>query len=85
MIQPILSTLAVYFVVWWITLFAILPNVIVINAKLPLPPPKGSIQVIYTFVVGGETHFAAYVRYPKDKDLTAAFDTMITKTLHLSA
>ena len=25
MIQPILSTLAVYFVVWWITLFAILP------------------------------------------------------------
>jgi len=25
MIQHILSTLAVYFVVWWITLFAILP------------------------------------------------------------
>jgi predicted secreted protein len=25
MIQTILSTLAVYFVVWWITLFAILP------------------------------------------------------------
>lgn len=25
MIQPILSAMAVYFVVWWITLFAILP------------------------------------------------------------
>ncbi|MGA1801398.1 DUF1467 family protein [Rhizobium sp. HT1-10] len=25
MIQPVLSAMAVYFVVWWITLFAILP------------------------------------------------------------
>ena len=52
---------------------------------LPLGPPKGTIQIVYTFVTGGETHFALYNRYPKAPDLTAAFDRMITKTLHFSA
>ena len=57
----------------------------VVTKSLPLPPPKGTIQVLYTFTIGGETHFALYNRYPKEPDLTAAFDRMITKTLRFSA
>jgi hypothetical protein len=56
-----------------------------VTKSLPLPPPKGTTQVVYTFVTGGETHFAQYNRYPKEPDLTAAFDLMITKTLRFSA
>lgn len=56
-----------------------------VTKALPLGPAKGTIQVVYTFVTGGETHFAIYNRYPKEPDLTAAFDKMITTTLHLSA
>lgn len=56
-----------------------------VTKSLPLPPPKGTIQVLYSFVLNGETHFAVYNRYPKEPDLTAAFDKMITKTLHFSA
>ena len=55
-----------------------------VTKKLPLGPPVGTVQVVYTFVVGGETHFAIYNRYPKEPDRTAAFDRMITETLHFS-
>jgi hypothetical protein len=56
-----------------------------VTKKVPLGPPVGTVQVVYAFVVGGETHFAIYNRYPKEPDLTAAFDRMISKTLHFSA
>jgi hypothetical protein len=56
-----------------------------ITKNLPLGPPKGTIQIVYTFTTGGETHFAIYNRYPKEADLTAAFDKMILTTLHFSA
>ena len=56
-----------------------------VTKTLALGPAKGTIQVVYAFVTGGETHFAIYNRYPKAPDLTAAFDKMITKTLHFSA
>ena len=55
-----------------------------VTKSLPLPPPKGTVQVVYTFVTGGETHFAQYNHYPKEPDLTAAFDRMITTTLRFS-
>ena len=55
-----------------------------VTKSLPLPPPKGTVQVVYTFVTGGETHFAQYDHYPKEPDLTAAFDRMITTTLRFS-
>jgi len=57
----------------------------IVTATLPLPPIKGTIQVVYTFVTAGETHFAQYDRYPQEADLTAAFDKMIMTTLHFSA
>jgi len=56
-----------------------------VTKSLPLGPAKGTVQVVYTFVIGGEPHFAIYNRYPKESDLTAAFDNMITTTLHFSA
>jgi hypothetical protein len=56
-----------------------------VTADLPLPPPKGTIQVLYTFLTGGRTYFALYERYPGDVDLTGGFDQMITQTLAFSA
>ena len=56
-----------------------------VTKSLPLPPPKGTVQILYAFVIGGATHFALYNRYPKGPDLTAAFDRMITTTLRFSA
>jgi predicted secreted protein len=55
MIQPILSTLAVYFVVWWITLFAILPigmrtqeedNEVVLGTVASAPTKFRAIRVV---------------------------------------
>jgi predicted secreted protein len=55
MIQPILSTLAVYFVVWWITLFAILPigmrtqeedNEIVLGTVASAPTKFRALRVV---------------------------------------
>lgn len=54
-------------------------------ADHPLPPPKGTFEVLYTFVTGGRTYFAFYARYPGDADLTTGFDQMITGTLKFSA
>jgi hypothetical protein len=55
------------------------------TADHPLPPPKGTFEVLYAFVTGGRTIFAFYARYPRDADLTTAFDQMVTATLKFSA
>jgi hypothetical protein len=52
-----------------------------VTKSLASAPPKGTLQVLYTFFNNGETIFALYNRYPKEPDLTAAFDRMITTTL----
>jgi len=57
----------------------------VVTKSLLSAPPKGTVQVLYAFTTGGVTHFALYNRYPKEADLTAAFDRMITTTLRFSA
>jgi hypothetical protein len=51
----------------------------------PLPPPKGTVQVLYTFVISGRTYFAQYDRYPGDGDLTADFNRMVTGSFKFSA
>ncbi len=56
-----------------------------VTAANPLPPPKGTAQVIYTFLTGGRTYVALYDRYPGDRDLTADFDQMVTTGLRFSA
>jgi hypothetical protein len=48
---------------------------------LPLPPPKGTVQVLYLVFAAGRTYFAQYDVYPGDRDLTADFDRMVTETL----
>ncbi|PZM16831.1 DUF1467 family protein [Rhizobium tubonense] len=63
MIQPILSTLAVYFVVWWITLFAILPigmrtqeedNEVVLGTVASAPTKFRAVRVVLlTTLVSG--------------------------------
>ena len=57
----------------------------VVSADNPLPPPKNTAQVLYTFVTGGRTYFADYDRYPGDTDLTAAFDQMVMGSFRFSA
>jgi hypothetical protein len=56
-----------------------------VTAANPIPPPKGTVQVVYTFLTGGRTYFALYDRYPDDSDLTAGFDQMVTTSLSFSA
>jgi hypothetical protein len=55
-----------------------------VNKTLASGPPKGTIQILYMFVTGGETHLAQYDRYPKEVNLTTAFDRMIITTLSFS-
>lgn len=55
-----------------------------VTADNPLPPPKGTVQVLYTFVTGGRTYFAQYDRHPGEADLTSGFDQMITGSLAFS-
>jgi hypothetical protein len=57
----------------------------VVSADNPLPPPKNTVQVLYTFVTGGRTYFAEYDRYPGDTDLTSAFDQMVVGSFRFSA
>jgi len=45
----------------------------------------GTTEVLYIFVTGGRTYFAAYWHYPADPDLTADFDRMVTGTLKFFA
>ncbi|MGH7762960.1 MAG: hypothetical protein ACREOM_00910 [Candidatus Dormibacteraceae bacterium] len=54
-------------------------------ASNPLPPPRGTAQVVYTFVTGGRTYFAFYNRFPGDTDLTTAFDQMVKGSLKFAA
>lgn len=56
-----------------------------VTADNLISPPKGTVQVLYTFVTGGLTYFADYDRYPGDPDLTAKFDQMVTASLRFSA
>ncbi len=60
-------------------------KVYLVTANNPLPPPKDTVQVLYTFVTGGRTYYLEYDRYPGDLDATAAFDSMVTQTLAFSA
>jgi hypothetical protein len=56
-----------------------------VTASNPLPPPKNTVQILYTFVTGGRTYFALYDRYPGDLDRTADFDRMVTASFRFSA
>jgi hypothetical protein len=56
-----------------------------VTAANPLPPPKGTVQVLYTFGTGGRTYFALYDHYPDDSDLTVDFDRMVKTSLSFSA
>lgn len=55
-----------------------------VTADNLLPPPRGTVQVLYTFVTSGRTYFAQYDRYPGDGDLTADFDRMVTGSFKFS-
>lgn len=52
-----------------------------VTANTAMPPPQGTVQVVYKFVTGGHTYFIHYDRYPGDPDQTAEFDRMVTETL----
>ena len=56
-----------------------------VTASNPLPPPKNTVQVLYTLVTGGRTYFGLYNRYPGEPDLAADFDRMVTATFRFSA
>jgi hypothetical protein len=56
-----------------------------VTASNPLPPPRNTVQILYTFVTGGRTYFALYDRYPGDPDRTADFDRMVTASFRFSA
>jgi hypothetical protein len=56
-----------------------------VTASAPLPPPKNTVQILYTFLTGGRTYFALYDRYPGEPDLTADFDRMVTASFQFSA
>lgn len=56
-----------------------------VTADNLISPPKGTVQVEYRFLTGGQSYFALYDRYPGDTDLTAAFDQMVTTSLSFSA
>lgn len=57
----------------------------VVTANNPLPPPRNTVQILYTFVTGGRTYFALYDRYPGEPDLTVDFDRMVTASFRFSA
>jgi hypothetical protein len=52
-----------------------------VTASNPLPPPKGTIQIIYTFTTTGRTYVLYYDREPGAIDLTTDFDLMVKSTL----
>jgi len=56
-----------------------------VTVSNPLPPPKGTVQVLYTFTTGGRKYYLEYDRYPGDADQTALFDAMVTGGLRFSA
>src|SRR5256885_16096250 len=51
----------------------------------PLGSPKGTAEVLYTFVTSGRTYFAVYDHYPAEDDLTVDFDRMVADTLAFSS
>jgi hypothetical protein len=51
----------------------------------PLPPPKGTTQIIYTFTTSGRTYVLYYDHEPGAVDLTTDFDSMVKSTLTFSA
>jgi hypothetical protein len=56
-------------------------QVYLVTASNPLPPPKGTVQVLYTLAEQGRTYYIEFDRYPGDPDATAKFDDMVTQTL----
>jgi hypothetical protein len=56
-----------------------------VTASNPLPPPKDTVQVRYTFQTGGRTYYIGYDRYPGDPDRTPDFDRMVMETLAFPA
>ena len=55
-----------------------------VDDTLPLPPPKGTDQVVYVFFNGVRTYAFWYDHWPTDPDRTADFDRMIRQTLRFT-
>ena len=60
-------------------------KVYLVTKSNPLPPPKDTVQVLYTFKTGGRTYYFEYDLYAGDADSTAEFDRMVTQTVAFSA
>jgi hypothetical protein len=60
-------------------------TVYLVTADNPLPPPKGTTQVLYKFITSGRTYYLEYDHFPGNIDRTNAFDQMVTVTLRFSA
>ncbi len=56
-----------------------------VRDALPLPPPKGTNQVIYVFYNGLRTYLVIYDHWPTDPDRTADFDRSVKQMLTFSA
>jgi hypothetical protein len=56
-----------------------------VDVTLPLPPPKGTDQVVYVFFNGVRTYAFWYDHWPTDPDRTPDFDRLVQQTLHFSA
>jgi len=59
-------------------------SVYLVTANNPLPPPKGTVQVLYKFATGGRTYYLEYDRFPGNVDRTGAFDQMVLGSLKFS-
>jgi hypothetical protein len=55
-----------------------------VTASLPLPPPKGTDQVMYVFFDSHRTFFVVYEHWPMEPDRTADFDKSVQQTLRFS-
>jgi len=60
-------------------------TVYVVTADNRLPPPKGTVQVLYKFVAVGRIYYLEYDHFPDNIDRTVAFDQMVTGSLRFSA
>jgi hypothetical protein len=56
-------------------------KVYLVTASNPLPPPRDTVQILYTFARQGRIYYLENDRYPGDSDLTQDFDRMVTQTL----
>jgi hypothetical protein len=60
-------------------------SVYLVTVDNPLPPPKGTVQVMYKFVSGARTYYLEYDHFPDSIDRTSAFDQMVTSSLRFSS